>query len=168
MAAQLPTVYFVQHSAGDAVSVPSVVFTDRAGPSTSEVGARLRVLVVDDHAPAAQSLAMLLNLWGFDVCVCRNGVEALAAALPFRPDAVLLDIMLPGMDGYELARRLREHDELQPLTLIAVTGLGDNAHVRRAHEAGFVRHLLKPLIHDELQEILDALGQRKQGMNVSE
>ena len=166
MAAQLPTVCCAT-SASDADSVPSIILTGEAGRATSELGTRLRILVVDDHAPAAHSLAMLLNLWGFDACVCRNGVEALAAAPPFQPDAVLLDIMLPGMDGYELARRLRENEELKTLMLIAVTGLGDSAHRRRAHEAGFERHLLKPLIHDELQEILAALSRKKQDMKVS-
>jgi DNA-binding response OmpR family regulator len=125
--------------------------------ASSETHVPLRLLVVDDHAPCAESLAVLLRLWGADVRVCRNGIQAIDIALAFRPDAALLDIMLPGMDGYQLAGRFRGHNELKHMMLIAVTGLGDLPHRTRTRETGFAHHLLKPLIHEELRKIVRVL-----------
>jgi CheY-like chemotaxis protein len=126
-------------------------------------GGRLRLLVVDDHAPCAESLAVLLRLWGAEVRVCGSGPQAIDLALSFRPDAALVDIMLPGIDGYELAAHLRTHDSMKNMMLIAVTGLGDIGHRVRTREAGFAYHLLKPLIHEELREALGVLLRNKGG-----
>jgi len=137
--------------------------SSKTGAVLPEESGGLRLLVVDDYAAAADSLGLLLSLWGSDVHICRNAEEALEAALRYRPDAALVDIMLPGMDGYQLARRLREHEELKDMVLIAVTGLGGQKHSRLAQEAGFKRHLLKPLVHGEIQEILAALTPKGDG-----
>ena len=117
----------------------------------------LRVMVVEDSKDTADSLAILLSHWGIDVHVCRDGVEALAAALTYRPDIALIDVMMPIMHGYELARRLRQHEELKDVLLIAITGLGDPDNRRLAQEAGFAYHLLKPWVYQQLKEILATL-----------
>jgi CheY-like chemotaxis protein len=118
----------------------------------------LRVLIVEDYVDAADSLALLLRLWGHEVHVCRTGSEALEAALATPPDAALIDLMMPGMDGCQLARRLREHPQLRGTVLIAVTGMTDQDHRRLSQEVGFARYLLKPLDPDELQGILKDLA----------
>lgn len=124
---------------------------------------RLRVLIVDDHGPSAQTLAKLLELWGFEVCVCQDGCEALGCAEAFGPDVLLLDLMIPRIDGLQLARCFREADHLRHVTLIALTGLGDAAHRTKTQEAGFAYHLLKPMIHTELRAILGSLERSKSG-----
>ena len=121
----------------------------------------LRVLVADGYADAADSLALLLRLWGHEVYVCRTGPEALEAALAYRPEVALLELVLGGLDGCALARRLRENEALPNLVLIAVTGLGDQAHRRLAEQAGFVLHLLKPVEPDEIHRILAALVEKR-------
>jgi DNA-binding response OmpR family regulator len=124
---------------------------------------RLRVLIVDDHGPSAQTLAKLLELWGLEVGVCQDGREAIGCAEAFRPDVLLLDLMIPRIDGFQLAQRFREADHLRHVTLIALTGLGDAAHRAQTRDAGFAHHLLKPLIHTELRAILGALERSKAG-----
>jgi CheY-like chemotaxis protein len=121
----------------------------------------LRLLVVDDNADAAETLGLLLGLWGHEVRVTRTGPEALEAAPVFRPDVALVDIGLPGMDGYTLAGRLRQNPCLAEMVLIAITGLADQAHRRRSEEMGFFLHLIKPVDPEELQTILIDLAQDK-------
>jgi len=118
---------------------------------------QLRLLIVDGYADAADSLALLLTLWGHEVHVCRTGPQALETALTCRPDAALVDLVLSGMDGCQLARRWREVEGLQGTVLIALTGLGDRESRRLSLEAGFGLHLLKPLDPDELQGVLATL-----------
>jgi CheY-like chemotaxis protein len=89
-----------------------------AGPQPQHV---LRVLVVDDNRDAADSLALLLRLWGYDSRVSYDGVHALQRAHDFHPDCLLLDINMPGMDGYTVARRLRQEPELGSVKLVALT-----------------------------------------------
>jgi CheY-like chemotaxis protein len=113
------------------------------------------VLVVDDCRDTADSLALLLKRWGFQAMVAYDGPSALAAALARPPVAVLLDIGLPGMDGYEVARRLRGLAQTAKALLIALTGYGQEEDVRRCHEAGFDLHLLKPCDPEELRRVLD-------------
>ncbi|MCU0621674.1 MAG: ATP-binding protein [Gemmatimonadales bacterium] len=117
----------------------------------------LRVLVVDDNVDAADSLATLLGLRGHAVSVAHDGHEALARALADRPDVVLLDIGLPGMNGYEVATVLRQQPGGGPV-LVAVTGYGQGADARRAAEAGFDRHLVKPVDAAELDRVLTTLA----------
>ncbi len=118
-----------------------------------------RILVVDDNVDAALSLVKVLTrLYGQDVRVAHEGVSALAKAREFRPDLVLLDIGLPGMDGYEVARQIRSSPECEAAVLVAVTGWGQDADRTRAREAGFDRHLVKPVDPDVLRELLCELG----------
>jgi two-component system CheB/CheR fusion protein len=114
-----------------------------------------RVVVVDDNRDGAESLAMLLRLWGHDVLVAHDGPTALVKVKEERPDVVLLDIGLPGMDGYQVARRLREHGSGRPV-LVALTGFGHEDARRRSREAGFDHHLTKPVDPADLQRLLAA------------
>ena len=113
-----------------------------------------RILVVDDNEDAATSLSELLDLWGYRVRTVHDGRQALTAAREWRPELILLDIGLPGMDGYEVARLLRAEAATAGSFLVALTGYGAEADRRRAHEAGFNRHLTKPVALDQLQTLL--------------
>jgi CheY-like chemotaxis protein len=115
------------------------------------------VLVVDDFPEVADSLALLLKGWGYQTAVAYDGPSALAAALTQPPDAVLLDIGLPGMDGYEVARRLRGQPQTAQAVLIALTGYGEEEDVCRCREAGIDLHLLKPCDPEELRRVLDGM-----------
>jgi CheY-like chemotaxis protein len=112
------------------------------------------VLVVDDNADAADSLVDLLTDLGYLARASYDAVTALDQARDLRPDIGLLDIGLPVMDGYELASRLRDALSGWPLTLIAVTGYGQDADRRRAREAGFDAHLVKPVNLEALEQAL--------------
>jgi CheY-like chemotaxis protein/two-component sensor histidine kinase len=116
-----------------------------------------RLLVVDDNQDAALSLAMLLRLQGHEVCVAHDGASALAIAATFLPDAVFLDLGMPGMDGYEVARRLRRQPGLERVVLAALTGWGQQEDRRRTAEAGFDHHLVKPPEEESLEGLLKAL-----------
>jgi CheY-like chemotaxis protein len=116
-----------------------------------------RILVVDDNADAADSIALLLQAAGHDAEVAYSSEAALEAAVGSRPDVVLLDIGLPGMDGYEVARRLRAQPELENLRLIALTGYGHDSDRMRSREAGFDHHLVKPVEFDSLTRLLASL-----------
>jgi PAS domain S-box-containing protein len=114
----------------------------------------LHILVVEDNPDAAQSLAMMLRLWGHEVRVARDGPAGLAALQKERPEVVFLDIGLPGMDGYEVARRIREQPGMSQLLIIAVTGYGREQDQRRSHEAGFDAHMVKPVTPEAFQQVL--------------
>jgi two-component system, OmpR family, response regulator len=113
-----------------------------------------RVLVVDDNRDAADSLALLLGTWGFEVQAVYDGPEAMRAAYEYRPDCVLADIGLPGMDGYRLAEQVRREEAFRGMTLVAVTAYNEAA---RAKEAGFDHHILKPADPTSLKELLRGL-----------
>ena len=116
----------------------------------------LRVLVVDDHRDAADALAQLLQLEGHDIDVAYGGEQALACARGHRPDLVLLDLGMPGMDGYEVARRLRaEFADGPAMRIVAVTGWGQESDRARTKAASFDGHLTKPPSHAELQAVLE-------------
>ncbi len=115
----------------------------------------LRILAVDDNVDLADSLALVLGLWGHTVCTAYDGMAALEAAASFRPDVVLLDLGLPKMDGLEVARRLRGTTPHVPL-LLSMSGFGPDVARRRGDEAGFHHHLVKPLDMDSLRSLLDA------------
>ncbi len=116
---------------------------------------RRRILVVDDNQDAANSLARLLTrLYRQEVRVAYDGPSALEAAGSFNPGLILLDIGLPGMDGYEVARRLRAHPDFNKALLVAVTGWGQEQDRQRSSAAGFDRHLVKPVEMDAVRELL--------------
>ena len=104
-----------------------------------------RVLIVDDNEDSANSLAMVLKLSGHETDSVYTATDALARAAAFKPDVVLLDIGLPGMDGYELAQKIRELPGLRNIRLVAVTGYGRTDDRLRARDAGFDDHLTKPV-----------------------
>jgi CheY-like chemotaxis protein len=112
---------------------------------------RRRVLVVDDNVDAATSIAMILKLTGYDVHCVYDGPSALKAAEVYRPDAVVLDIGLPGMSGYEVAKQLRERPDFKRTPLVAVTGYGQDEDRQRSLEVGFNHHLTKPVDPNALQ-----------------
>jgi PAS domain S-box-containing protein len=113
-----------------------------------------RVLVVDDNVDAATTLELLLKSLGHETHAVHDGVEALQAALEFQPDVVLLDIGMPGLDGYEVARRLRALKPERPLRIVAITGWGQEADRLRSREAGFDLHLVKPVDPHLLTRVL--------------
>lgn len=113
-----------------------------------------RVLVVDDNADAADSLAMLLQVRGDEVRVAYDGEEALIAEEEFKPTVVLLDIGMPKLSGYEVARRIRELRGAAP-RIIAITGWGQEEDRQRAREAGFDHHFTKPVDYAALLKVID-------------
>jgi CheY-like chemotaxis protein len=123
---------------------------------------RLCVLVVDDYQDSAEVLALVLKLEGFEVQVATSGPAALQAADSNWPDVVLLDLGLPGMDGFEVAKQLQKRSINKMPVLIAFTGYGYEADIRRCQSEGFDCHLLKPVdplvIKDALERIAERLG----------
>ena len=118
--------------------------------------ARRRILVVDDNADSAEALALALGATGHDVRLAADGSSALEGAAEFQPEVVLLDIGLPGMDGYEVARRLRADGGAQ-MVLVALTGYGQEEDRQRARDAGFDHHLVKPIPPDALLALLGTI-----------
>jgi CheY-like chemotaxis protein len=116
-----------------------------------------RVLVVDDNRDSAETIAMLVELWGHDVRVVHDGPAALASIsepIDWCPEVVLLDIGLPGVDGYEVARRLRQVPALAGILMVAMTGYGQERDRQLSREAGFDHHLVKPVDPATLQALL--------------
>src|SRR5262249_46315893 len=103
-----------------------------------------RVMLVDDNRDATDSLAVLARMWGCAVEVAYSGKSVLEKARAFRPDCLLLDIGLPGLDGFTLARRIRAEPALVGIKLVALTAYSSEEYRREAHEAGFDHHLVKP------------------------
>ncbi len=116
----------------------------------------LRIMLAEDDADAAESLQALLSDYGYEVHIVKDGRAALAAAFVLQPQVILLDIGLPGMNGYELAQELRERMPDRKLLLVALTGYGQPEDIRRSRESGIDYHLVKPLQLEKLQEILTA------------
>jgi len=113
-----------------------------------------RILVVDDNVDAAVTLALLLKSLGHETCVVHDGLQAVRKAVEFGPDVALLDLGMPGLDGYEVARRLRALKRERPLRIIAITGWGQEADRTRSREAGFDVHLVKPVDPTLLTSVL--------------
>jgi len=134
--------------------VTSALPTSPSTENTKPTGPSLRVLVVDDNVDVAQSLTMLLEASGHHFRTAHDGPTALATALDYRPDVVLLDIGLPGMDGYEVAKKMRQQPDLKHVVLVAVSGYGHESDHRRSQEEGFDHHLVKPTDFGKLQQIL--------------
>jgi CheY-like chemotaxis protein len=115
-----------------------------------------RILVVDDNADALESLSRLVTMMGNDVRRARDGLEALEIGRAFRPEVVLMDLGMPNLNGYDAARRMRAEPWGRDLALVATTGWGQEDDRRRTAEAGFDRHLVKPIALASLREALDS------------
>jgi CheY-like chemotaxis protein/two-component sensor histidine kinase len=150
-----------------AVRLPRVDIAPRVtGPhatlqSRSTKEHSLRILVVDDNVDAADGLKMLLELNGEQVRAAYDGESALKVAREFRPQVALLDVGMPRMDGYEVARRLKAAPETRQAALVAVTGWGQPEDRKRSSEAGFDLHLVKPVEPSELERLLDSLKAKR-------
>ena len=116
-----------------------------------------RILVVDDNEDAAEWLATVLSLNGHETHVAHDGLEAISVAERIRPDAVLLDIGLPRLDGYEVCRRIRAQSWGQDLLLVALTGWGQDEDRQKSKDAGFDAHLVKPVDDEVLLKLLASL-----------
>jgi signal transduction histidine kinase/CheY-like chemotaxis protein len=136
--------------AGESAPRPST----RERLAAVEVAPSRRILVVDDAVDAAESTAALARIWGHETMVLHHGGEVLDAVRQFRPDAVLLDIGLPGADGYEIARQIRRLEGGGALKLLALTGYGRHEDRRQTRAAGFDHHLVKPIDADLLRGLL--------------
>jgi CheY-like chemotaxis protein len=139
--------------------MPLLLFFSPLGPGSAALAdgppSRRRVLIVDNCPDNRDTLALLLRLWGHDCRTAPNAAEALAAARTFRPDVVLLDLVLPGPDGCAVARGLAAAPGGRRPLLVAVTGLGRPEDRRRAREAGCDALLLKPADPDELRRLVE-------------
>jgi two-component system, OmpR family, response regulator len=113
-----------------------------------------RILLVDDSVDAAEAMSMLLEALGHEVRTEYDGPRALASLDAFTPDVVVLDIGLPGMDGFEVAREMRKHDATRDALMLAMTGYGSDADRRDALAAGFDHHLTKPVSIDALEALI--------------
>jgi CheY-like chemotaxis protein len=141
-----------------AAEAPAKAAGGRArAPARAASNRHLKVLVVDDHVDTAKVLSRLLRLSGHDVHTASSGIDAIEAARTHRPEVVLLDIGLPGMDGFEVAKRLRG-GACPEARLIAISGYGDEDARRRTEEAGFQHHLVKPVEYDAVLSVLHPPG----------
>ena len=145
----------VRQDAAPPLSLPPPVAS-----SAQPAGRRCRVLAVDDSVDAVEFLARLLRLSGHEVEVAYDGTSAVQAALAMRPDVVLLDIGLPGLTGYEVARQLRQEPALKNTVLVALTGYGRESDRQRSRNAGFSYHLVKPAEVSEVEKILSSIGEQ--------
>ena len=127
----------------------------------------LRILVVDDNEDSADTLGMVLNRLGADVKIAYDGQSALEALRTYRPSVVILDLGMPGLDGHEVAHRVRQDPEFCDLPLIALTGWGQEENRRRTREAGFDHHLVKPVDLEVLQALLTSLDSQKGASEIS-
>ena len=117
-----------------------------------------KILVVDDNKDAADTLAMMLRLKSQEVIVKYDGREAVAAGADFLPEIAILDIGMPGLDGYETCKLIRQQPWGKEMKLIALTGYGQEEDVRKSTEAGFDTHLLKPVDLAQLLQLLQEFG----------
>jgi PAS domain S-box-containing protein len=130
---------------------------ESAGEGDRPAASGLKILLVEDSVDSAEMMAFILQLGGHDVRIAHDGPAALEAARAFQPEVVLCDIGLPGMNGYEVATRLREQPAFQRTPLIALTGYGQDEARSRSREAGFDVHLVKPVEPDALEALLGTL-----------
>jgi DNA-binding response OmpR family regulator len=130
---------------------------DVASQPIGRAEATQRILIVDDNRDSAASLAMLLDLAGYETFLAHDGLEAVAAAERFRPDVILLDLGLPKLNGFDAARRIRNEVWGKTMRLIALTGWGQEDDRRRSSESGFDAHIVKPV---DLGALMSLLGSR--------
>ena len=150
----------IDHGATFVVRLPLLTSqaVARSGTTPAPRGAQLRILIVDDNVDAAESLAVLLELEGHAIRIAHTGHDALAVAAEQRPDLILLDIGLPGLDGYEVARRIRADGSGAQPRLVALTGWGAAEDRRKARDAGFDEHLVKPVEHAQLATVIASVS----------
>ena len=141
------------------VSPPQPQASSPLTETTQPTGPSLRVLVVDDNVDTVTTLAMLVQESGHDVRTAYDGSAVLEAALDYRPNVVLLDIGLPGLNGFEVAKRLRQQPALQNAVLVAMTGYGQESDRQRSQEAGFDHHLVKPGDFGKVLQILATVSE---------
>ena len=120
------------------------------------------ILVVDDNVDAARTLAALLEESGHEVKLAFNGYSALEETINYRPDVVLMDIGLPGINGYEVAQQIRQQESLKNVTLVALTGYGQQSDLQHSIAAGFDHHLVKPAEFDKIEQLLAALPTKRE------
>jgi len=144
--------------AGAPAAIDAVSTDEPDEPESDEppMDGKLAILVVDDNPDAADFLAQLLAAWGHTVRVAYDPVQAIGACAASTPDLAILDIGLPGMDGYELADRLRALPACGQLPCVALTGYGQESDKKKSQEAGFIGHLVKPVTAPELRDLLSA------------
>ena len=121
------------------------------------------VLIVDDNADTTETAALLFAAWDHEIRVAHTGPEALQVASDFEPEIILLDIGLPEIDGYEVARRLRQDPRFKDTLMIAMSGYGQNTDQQRSREAGFDEHLVKPVDLERLNQLLSEKVGLKRG-----
>lgn len=117
-----------------------------------------RIVVVDDNVDAADSLGLMLEMAGHQVRTANDGEAGIAVAAQFRPDVVLMDIGMPKLNGYEAARRMRQHPWSQGMVLVALTGWGQEGDRKKSADAGFDHHLVKPVEMDALTKLMAGLN----------
>jgi CheY-like chemotaxis protein len=142
----------IEYSTRDSDLVRKARKANRTGPIRKPES--LRILIVDDSADSADSIATLLRMLGYAVRAVYSGQSALEAAAEFEPNLVLLDIEMPVMDGHEVARRFRQHAQLKTARLIAISGFGRESDRQKSHDAGFDHHLVKPFMPEELLQLI--------------
>ena len=145
---------------------PSLPRAPAERPATTHVARAettgFRILLADDNVDFAESLSILLEAGGHEVAVTHDGMQALEVAPAFKPDLCFLDIGLPRLHGYDLARRLRELPATRDAYMVAISGWGQPEDKRRSREAGFDHHLAKPVEFERIQELLDQFAASRQ------
>ncbi len=154
------------NGAGSAFIVTLPVFAGetqqaKADAPAKEKADRFRILVVDDNEASGKTLAWGMEMFGHDVCLAHDGQTALVTGRTFKPQVVLLDIGLPGMNGYDLCRKMRSEAAFRDAVFIAQTGWGQKEHLLRSKEAGFSHHLTKPINMKELQLLIQQLDTKR-------
>ena len=151
----------VDDAQGAGSAIPSEAEVQAGATATLKVElgtsdtARKRILLVEDNADSAELVSALLEMEGHEVVIAPDGPAALQVAVEYNPDVVLLDIGLPGMDGYEVGRRLRQEPRLAGKILVALPGYGREEDLRRSRETGFDDHLVKPVDMDLLRRVVN-------------
>jgi CheY-like chemotaxis protein len=135
-------------------TVEAVNASKHIASASREIGTKRRVLVVDDNIDAATAASDILSVLAHEVRMVHDGLAAVSTAAEMKPDIILLDIGLPGIDGYEAARRIRAHADIRRVLLIALTGWGQEHDKQQAYQAGFDRHFVKPVSLEQLKQIL--------------
>jgi len=142
------------HSHGYVLELPLAIVPILQARDMQEASPKRKILVVDDNVDGAVTLSVILKHMGHSVRITHDGSSALAVAPEFKPDVVLMDIGMPGMDGYETCERMRAQDWSSGVRIVALTGWGQEEDRRKAKRAGFDQHLVKPVDRQTLMDVL--------------